>query len=112
WGLCLSPHLRAKTSPVFLCHLAIPRTALPPKRSLNLPRSRPAQRGHTRSWMRRDSDDCNLALLWAIAPEDAVGAGRAVLNVRLEDRRVRIVGVLDRVVFVCLEARVARVCLE
>ncbi len=64
------------------------------------------------SWVRRDCDNCNLARLWAIAPEDAVGTGRAVLNVRLEDFRVRIVGVLDRVIFVCVEARVARVCLE
>ena len=62
--------------------------------------------------MRRNGDDRDLALLWTVAPEDAIGAGRAVLNVRLEDLRVRIVGVLDRVVFVCLEARVARVCLE
>ena len=61
--------------------------------------------------MRRDGDDCNLALLWAIAPEDSVGTGRAILNVRLEDFRVRVVGVLDGVVFVCLEARVARICL-
>ena len=62
--------------------------------------------------MRRDGDDCNLALLWAIAPEDSVGTGRAILNVRLEDFRVRVVGVLDRVVFMCLKARVARICLE
>jgi len=62
--------------------------------------------------MRRDGDHRDLALLWTVAPEDAAGAGRAVLNVRLEDLRVRIVGVLDRAVFVCLEARVARVCLE
>ena len=39
--------------------------------------------------MRREGDDCNLALLWAIRLEDAVDAGRAVLNVRLEDLRVR-----------------------
>src|ERR1700694_6261625 len=62
--------------------------------------------------MRRDGDDRDLALLWAVAPEDAVGTGRAVLNVRLEDLHVRIVGVLDRVIFVCIEARVARVRLE
>src|SRR5450759_4871254 len=62
--------------------------------------------------MRRNGDDRDLALLWTVAPEDAVGAGCAVLNVRLEDLHVGIVGVLDRVVFVCLEARVARVCLE
>ena len=62
--------------------------------------------------MWRDRDDRDLALLWAVAPEDAVGTGRAVLNVRPEDLRVGIVGVLDRVIFVCIEARVARVSLE
>ncbi len=62
--------------------------------------------------MRRDGDEGGLAPLGAIAPEDAVGAGRAMLHVRVEDLRVRIVGVLNRVVFVCLKARVARVCLE
>src|SRR5487761_2560940 len=62
--------------------------------------------------MRRNGDDRDLALVWTVAPEDAIGAGRAVLNVRLEDLHVGIVGVLDRVVFVCLEARVAGVCLE
>lgn len=62
--------------------------------------------------MRRDGNDCNVKFLWAVAPEYAVGVGCAVLNIGLEDLGVRIVGVLDRVVFVCLEARVARVCLE
>ena len=62
--------------------------------------------------MRRDGDDRNFVLLWAIAPEDTVGAGCAILNVRLKDLGVMIVRVLDRVVFVCLESRVARVCLE
>ena len=66
-------------------------------------------RPRTRSWMRRDGDDCNLILLWAVAPEYAAGAGRAVLNVSLEDLRVTIVGILDRVIFVCLQTRVARV---
>jgi hypothetical protein len=59
--------------------------------------------------MRRDGGHCNLTRLWAIAPEDAVGARRAVLNVRLESLRVGIVGVLDRVVFVGHEAWMARV---
>ncbi len=62
--------------------------------------------------MRCDGDDRDLALVWTVAPEDAVGAGCAVLNVCRENLRVRIVGILDRVVFVGLEARVARVCLE
>jgi hypothetical protein len=52
------------------------------------------------SWMRRDGDDCNFALIRAIAPKDPVVTGRAVLNVRLEDLRVRIVGVLDQGKFV------------
>ena len=62
--------------------------------------------------MRCDRDDRDLALLWAVAPEYAASTGRAILNVCLENLRVRIVGVVDRIVFVRLEARVARVCLE
>ncbi len=45
--------------------------------------------------MQRDYDNRNFALLRAIAPEDAAGAGRAALNVRLEYLRLGIVGVLD-----------------
>ena len=52
------------------------------------------------SRMRRDGDNSDLAHIWTVAREDAVGAGRAVLNVSLEDFRVRIVRILDRVVFV------------
>jgi len=62
--------------------------------------------------MRRDRDDRDLALLWAVTPENAIGTGCAILNICLENLRVRIVGVVDRIVFVRLEARVARVCLE
>ena len=50
---------------------------------------------HICSGMQRDYDNRNFALLRAIAPEDAAGAGRAALNVRLEYLRPGIVGVLD-----------------
>ncbi len=62
--------------------------------------------------MRRDGDDRDLALLGAITPEDAVGARRAVLNVCLENLRVGIVGILNRIVFVRTESRVAGVVPE
>jgi len=59
--------------------------------------------------MRRDRDDRDLALFRAVAPEDAVGARRAVLNVCLENLQVGIVGILDRIIFVRIEARMARI---
>lgn len=62
--------------------------------------------------MRRDGDDGDLALLGPVAPKNTVSAGRAVLNAGFEDFRIRIVGVLDGAVFVSIEARVARVCLQ
>jgi len=62
--------------------------------------------------MRRDGDDGEPGIFWAIAPEDAVGPGRAVSHVRLEYLRGGIVGAVDRAAFVSLEAEVARVCLN
>src|SRR3990172_1204707 len=60
--------------------------------------------------MRGDGDDRDLAFFRTIAPEDTVGARRAVLNVSLEHLGLGIVGVLDRIVFMRIEPRVARVC--
>jgi len=72
----------------------------------------PARLCTSASRMRCDGDDSDLAFFRAVAPEDPVGARRAVLNVGLENLGVRIIRVLNRVVFVCLETRVARVSLE
>ena len=56
--------------------------------------------------LRRDREDRQLSLSGSVAPKDAVGAGRFVLGVRLED--ILSVRAFKRVVFVGIEAWVAQ----
>ena len=57
--------------------------------------------------MRRYGDNGDLTFLWPVAPEEPVGTWRLVLHVRFENFRFLIVRMFDRVVFVCIEARVS-----
>jgi hypothetical protein len=59
--------------------------------------------------MRGDRENCNLTLVWTVAPEYAIGAGRLVLNISLENRLLRVVGMFQRFVFVGSQAGMSRV---
>src|SRR5947209_7916248 len=61
-------------------------------------------RAHGALWVRRDGDDCDLIFAGAIAPEDAVCAGGAVLRVRLEDLLMFVVWMDEGMEFVGLQA--------
>jgi len=57
--------------------------------------------------MRRNGEDGDLVFAGAVAPENAIRAGGAILGVGFEDFLFGVVRVLDGVVFVGLEAGVA-----
>jgi hypothetical protein len=55
--------------------------------------------------VRRDGADRDVAFVGPVAPEESVGARRAVLDVGLEHLAVLLVRVLDRVELVGLQSR-------
>ena len=62
--------------------------------------------------MRRDCDNRDLILIRTVAPKDAISTGRAILNIGFKDFGGGIVRILDRIVFVRVQAGVARIVLQ
>lgn len=62
--------------------------------------------------MRRDGDNRDLILTRTVAPKDAISTGRGILNIGFKDFGGGIVRILDRIVFVSVQAGVARIVLQ
>ena len=62
--------------------------------------------------MRRNRDDRQIAGVRTVAPEDAVRARRLVLHVCFKHFFLPVVWILDRIVFVRVQAGVARIVLQ